>query len=342
MKKSLLALAALSAVAGAASAQVTLSGGVDQGVASVDGEKIVQTAGKSARSNLTFSGKEDLGDGMSVGFVLNHRFNPQNGTINGGGNGTAAEKANQIFRNSFIDLNTKAGSVRLGRYLSPLQELNGSYDAFGTDTVGSVHVGGLAANVRINSAVEYRSPTFAGIQLLLATTDSKAQGIQGQPRTRPMGVAVTFNQGPISLGVATDKTSGDTAANSNVDSLKTLGVYGKFTMPNKAAVMFQYEKGDTQKAGNAGATPAVVKGPIFTTKGYSLSAKMPVGMSDIKIGYMKKTPDVGNDEKKFGLGVDYNLSKRTQLYVDMGKRSGNSLSDANKKTMWDLGIYHKF
>jgi len=158
MKKSLLALAALTAFAGAASAQssVVISGGIDLGIASVgtviDGKAEndikMQTAGKSARSNLTFRGKEDLGGGMYASFYLNHRFNPENGTVNPGGNRESTD--NQFWRNSFVELGGNWGAVRLGRYLAPIQELNGNYDAFGTDTVGSVHVNSFG-NVRANS-----------------------------------------------------------------------------------------------------------------------------------------------------------------------------------------------
>lgn len=326
MKKSLLALAALSAVAGVASAQVTLSGSVDLGVARIDGNTVEQTAGKSGRSNLTFSGKEDLGNGMSAYFGLNMRFNPENGTTNPGGNASTLNAATnpnvQIFRNSWVGLATNAGSIQMGRFLAPFQELNGGYDAFGTDTVGSVHVNGLntgaGGNVRVNSAVEYRSPVMGGAQLLLLTADTNAQGI-ANPSTRPFGAGLSFNQGPISLALGTDKKA---------NGFKTMGAYGKFTLPSKAAFMFQYEKGDTSATA--------------TSKGYSLSAKVPVGMVDLKAGYATVKPSVGASKKKLGLGADYNLSKRTQLYVDMGKLSGDAVSVANKKNQFDVGIYHKF
>ncbi|MEY8688702.1 MAG: porin, partial [Leptothrix sp. (in: b-proteobacteria)] len=304
----------------------------------VDGATVEQTAGKSARSNLTFSGKEDLGNGMSAYFGLNMRFNPENGTTNPGGNVSTVTTSNgtngtgavantnnpnvQIFRNSWVGLNTNAGAVQMGRFLAPFQELNGNYDAFGTDTVGSVHVNafntGAAGNVRVNSALEYRSPVLGGAQVLLMTADTNAQGI-ATPTVRPFSAAVSFNQGPVSLGVGTDKKAND---------LKTLGVYGKFTLPSNAAVMFQYEKGDVSAT--------------TTSKGYSISTKVPVGAFDLKAGYLTVKPSVGASQKKLGLGVDYNLSKRTQLYVDMGKRSGDALTVDNKKNQFDVGIFHKF
>lgn len=352
MKKSLLALAALSAVAGAASAQVTLSGGVDLGVQSKNDNKTVATAG-APRSNLTFSGMEDMGGDMSAYFLLNMRFKPENGQTNPGANassptptpagGTAPAAGttntapdNQLFRNSYVGLTHKAaGSVQMGRFLAPLQENDAKYDAFGTDTVGSVNVSTAnvtgsnnKSNARLNSAIEYRSPVLAGVQLLVAAADTNAQGVTS-PSKRPLGVSISLNQGPVSLALAADRTAFD---------LKTNGLYGKFTLPNKAALMFQYEKGDF----NSAKTQKI--------KSYSLSTKVPVGMVDIKAGYLNTKTDITGAKamKKIGLGADYNLSKRTQLYVDLGKYSGGNgqtaadLTSVQKKTQYDIGIYHKF
>ena len=80
MKKSLLALAVLTAVSGAASAQssVTLYGKVDVGLVYDSGS----TAGKSLRidsgitggSRIGFKGVEDLGGGLKASFQLETGF----------------------------------------------------------------------------------------------------------------------------------------------------------------------------------------------------------------------------------------------------------------------------
>lgn len=337
MKKSLLALAALSAFAGAASAQVTLSGGVDAGVVSKLDNKTIAT--NAPRSNLTFSGKEDLGNGASAYFLLNLRFKPETGTTSPGGNGagTASATSDQLFRNSYLGLtHGTLGSVQLGRFLSPLQENDASYDPFGTFTVGSVNVstGNVTSttnnksNARLNSAIEYRSPVMGGAQLLVAAADTNNQGVAAaSATTRPAGASLSFNQGPVSLALAYDRTAND---------LKTAGVFGKFTLPNKAALMFQYEKGDYS------ASEKITS--------WSLGAKVPVAMVDVKLGYLNTKTDITGTtaQKKLGLGLDYNLSKRTLVYTDIGKYSGGNavatgdLSSVQKKTQWDIGIAHKF
>jgi predicted porin len=314
MKRSLLALAALTAFAGAASAQssVSLTGGIDLGIARVNGQTLMQTAGKSARSNITFSGKEDLGGGMYASFYINHRFNPENGTVNPGGNRNASD--NQFWRNSFVELGSGFGAVRLGRYLAPIQEFNGNYDAFGTDTVGSVHVNGFG-NVRTNSAVEYRSPNIAGFQLLGMIGDSKNQGAAVE-RNRAQGIGVQYAGGPVRVAAAWDKKA---------DGGKLIGLYGGYDF-GMAAVMGQYESWDAF-------------GPGDKIKRWSLSSKIPFGMAAVKVGYARWSDE---EIHKFGLGVDYNLSKRTQLYADLGKIGGDNATDTMKKTMFDVGVYHKF
>src|ERR1700761_2499534 len=76
MKKSLLALAVLTAVTGAASAQssVTLYGKVDLGLVldsgNAGGKSVRISSGVTGGSRLGFKGVEDLGGGMKASFQL--------------------------------------------------------------------------------------------------------------------------------------------------------------------------------------------------------------------------------------------------------------------------------
>lgn len=320
MKKTVFALAVLGLFAGAASAQssVTLSGGVDQGWARVDGDNQIRTAG-SYRSAMTISGKEDLGGGMYASFLMNHRFNPDEGTVNRGGNNSG--DTNQFWRNSFVELGSGMGALRVGRFLTPLQEVNGDYDPFGTDTVGSTHTGGIAGNVRVNNAVEYRSPKFGGAQLLAMGAESQGQGDTGtaaKPLKKVMGVALKFGFGGFHGALATDKRA---------NQIKTNGLYLGYKFGGGTNLVMQYESGDPS-------TTATEK-----VKRYSLGAKIPVGATDVKLGYTNWSDE---KKKKLGIGADYNLSKRTQLYADVGKQSGDGFTDTQRKAQFDLGIFHRF
>jgi predicted porin len=320
MKKTLLALAALSAITGAAQAQssVTLSGGVDLGIRRANGEYTMTNAG-SSRTNVTLSGTEDLGGGMRAFFYMNHRFNLNTG---------AQRDANAFWRQGWVGLGGAFGNVRLGKMLPPLQLLNGDFDPFGTDTVGSVHTGGGFAGVttygsRYANAIYYTSPSLGGLtgHAMIAAADNNGQigatsaALAPQGSERPVGFAVDYAAGPVRVAFGYDKNGND---------LKTTGLYGSYNA-GFATFMGQWEKQDQSTSTDV--------------KRWSLGASVPFGAASLKAGYTK-----WSDEKvsKLGLGVWYSLSKRTTLYTDMGKVSGNGASTTAKKTQFDLGVNHKF
>ena len=332
MKKSLLALAVLSAFAGAASAQssVTLSGRVDAGIvreADASGKSGWTMRGSQSGYNaLTFSGREDLGGGMNAFFTLNHRFNISTGTNNPGGN--AGGDTNQFYRNAFVGLGGGFGDVRLGRILMPLQDMNGGFDPFDTGYVATTHTGGIGATVRANNAIYYRTPSLGGffVHAAIAAGDQQVFGVApGSPvgtapsyRTsaeRPIGIAGGYYAGPIRVGLAYDKNGAD---------LKTIGLYGSFNA-GFATILGQVEKGDISTSTD------VLR--------WSLGAKVPLGAVTLKAGFTKWSDE---NIKKFGLGAQYDLSKRTNIYTDVGKLSGNGVSSAARKATFDLGVTHAF
>jgi predicted porin len=316
MKKSLLALAVLGAFAGVASAQssVTLSGGVDLAVAKKNGAYEMGTSG-SSRSNFTLSGTEDLGGGMSAFFVLNHRFKPNDGTINSGGN-VGPAGTTQFYRNAFVGLKGGFGDIRLGRIIMPLQDFNGGFEPWGGgDTVGSIHTGGINATVRANNTIFYRTPVLGGFQLLGAIAAGEGQLANNGGPERPVGAGLRYDGGPFSVGVAWDRNTVD---------LETLGAYAKYAF-GFGTIYAQYEKGDLTQN--------------IEVDRFSVAVAVPFGAVTAKLGYMDRSDE---DQKKVGAGLEYNLSKRTQLYTNFGKQSGNGYTATQKKAQFDVGIWHKF
>jgi predicted porin len=318
MKKSLLALAVLSAFAGAASAQssVTLSGRVDAGVIRSGGQWTMGGS-QSGYNALTFSGREDLGGGMNAFFTLNHRFRINTGEVNNPG-GTG-----HFYRNAFVGLGGGFGDVRLGRMLMPLQEWNGAFDAFDTGYVASTHTGGINATVRSTNTIYYRSPSMGGLFVhgAIAAGENQINGEcnscgVGAVSERPAGVAVGYAGGPFRVVLAYDKNGVDE---------KTIGLYGGYNA-GFANFMAQYEKGDRLLG-----TDEVDR--------WSLSAKVPLGAVTFKAGYTHWSDE---EKKKIGVGLQYDLSKRTNLYTNVGKASGDGWTDAQKKAAFDVGVTHAF
>jgi len=337
MKKSLLALAVLGVFASAASAQssVTLSGGVDLGVIYKGPTKdwTMGTSGSSA-SFFTLSGSEDLGGGMKAFFLMNHRFRPNTGEINVAGN-VAGTSPQYFWRQSWVGLSGGFGDVRLGKMLMPLQDFNGGFEPwFGGDTVGATHTGGPVATVRATNAIYYRSPSMGGLQLHAGIGAAEGQiaaecgSCTPLNKERPMGLGLRYDAGPLSAAVAFDRNTAD---------FDTVGLYGKYNFG--AAILYgQYEKSE-----------------ITTTiddNRFSVGADVPFGAWTGKVGLLRIKRDLAAgssaSQTKLGLGLWYALSKRTSLYTDLGKPSGDNLSTGasltsnEKKASFDLGIRHKF
>ena len=355
MKKSLLALAVLGAFAGAASAQssVTLKGTLDAGVThtgTATGYAWALGGAGSAFNNFTMTGREDLGAGMYAFFNLNMRFRIQNGTINSADYGTQTGGASQpiFFRQDWVGLGGGFGQVRLGRMLMPLQEMNGNYDIwYGGYTVASTHTGGITATIRADSAIYYRSPNMGGLVVDAAIAAGKGQlqaetqnnygssaplpGNPGGFGQRPVGFSLQYTAGPLKVGLAYDRNYAD---------YKTTGLYAKY---NFGAFILngQYEDGD----GNNNLVAAFSKEKI---KAASISADIPVGPMVYKVGYLNYHSNVANSSAhKFGFGGEYNLSKRTLIYSDIGKSTGNRLTvvksyAGDDKTQFDIGLRHSF
>ena len=271
---------------------------------------------------------------MTATAYLNHRFKPDDGTLNPGS--VVAAGSTQFYRHSFVQLGGGFGEVRLGRYLPPLQELNGAFDVFGTDTVGSTHTQGINAGARYNNIIEYRSPKLGGVQVL-AMYATREDNVNNAPAgsfapEHPTGLSARYTAGPVDAAVAWDR---------NGLGQKTIGVYGAYDF-GAAVLQGQFEKGDVTPGvlpvNNSGAIPGA---GVTSAKRWSVSTKIPVGVAVIKAGYLRF---VDEQARKIGVGVDYNLSKRTNLYSDLGKMSGDNpaLTEDNKKTRLDVGIWHRF
>ena len=343
MKWSLIALATLSAVAGSASAQssVTLSGAVDAGIRRVgtaSGSDWQLGGSGSSNNRFILSGREDLGGGMSAIFSLQHRFNIQNGTI-GGTTFSQPANANVFWRESWVGLAGGFGDVRLGRILMPLQDMNGGFEPWGVTTVGSVHTGGINATIRGNNVIYYRSPNMGGLSAHAAIAAAEGQlsaenggSIAGAitptafvNRERPIGFNVRYASGPINVGVAYDRNSAD---------MKTTGLYGSYNF-GAFRLMGQFEKGDNYTTA-AGTTKEDIKN-------LSLGIAAPLGPVEVRAGYVRVNSNLARrDGSKLGFGGVYNLSKRTNLYATLGKSSGDRYTAAQKKAAFDLGVTHRF
>ena len=126
MKKTLIAVAALTAAAGAfAQSTVTIFGVLDTSVAHISsgGSKVTGLSnGGLSSSRLGFRGTEDLGGGLAAGFWLEGGLAVDNG--NSGGYGLERRSTVSLSSNTF-------GELRLGRDKVPAYLNIETFDPFG-------------------------------------------------------------------------------------------------------------------------------------------------------------------------------------------------------------------
>ena len=151
MKKTLAAVAVLGAFAGSAlAADVQLYGIVDEGLAyshvDLDGaadatDSFSMNSGMQSGSRFGFKGTEDLGNGLTVGFILEHQFHSDDGSL---------ADADHIFRReSSLFLQGGFGKVAMGR-MGSINGVTSSWakygvlSAFGTSWDYSAQAGSWA------------------------------------------------------------------------------------------------------------------------------------------------------------------------------------------------------
>lgn len=313
MKKSLIALAVLSAVAGAAQAQssnVTIYGLVDMGIQRQDIGGTATTAldsGNQSGSRLGFKGTEDLGGGLKANFKLEMGVFADNGASQGG---------LTFGRQAYVGLSGNFGSVNFGRQYTPMFLAIDSFDPFSTGltsgTAGaSTSSFGAAAymepNVvgpRKNNSVTYSTNDLGGfVGSLMYGLGNEIPG--NNQSGRYMSMSAAYTAGPMYLvGVYSDSEN----------------VTGKFaTKSSLFAATYDFSvvklAGAYQYIKDEGTPTEVLKRDV-----YSIGATVPVSAAgSFLFNYIttkNKNHEIADaDANQTAIGYTHSLSKRTNLYT---------------------------
>lgn len=202
-QKTTLALLALSAFAGVAHAQssVTLYGIADAGILynNNNGGHSQVSLSTANSSRFGLKGTEDLGGGLSAIFTLENGYTISSGGLSQGG---------LLFgRKAFVGLSsTTYGTLTAGRQYSASNDQTSQF-ASGADWAASgLGFGTRAADVdnvdtsnRIANTIKYQSPTFSGFNF----TALYSLGGQAGDFTKNSvwDLAAGYSNGPIKLGV---------------------------------------------------------------------------------------------------------------------------------------------
>jgi predicted porin len=316
MKKSLLALAAMTAFAGAASAQssVTIGGIVDLAARNVKngsaGSVKSLSSGGQATSRIYFRGTEDLGGGLKAGFWLESEVAPDTGS----GGSTVAGASNFWARRSTVSLMGNFGEVRLGRHFTANFESFNVVEIFGYVGVASPanlrgsffgNAGSQSPSVRFSNSISYYLPSMGG----LVGQVQVAAGEGSSASNKATGIRLGYGAGPLTLTGSWQKVDKQLAM---TDDLTSVNIGGRYNF-GAATIGAMYEKSDYGIAGRT------LKQELAT-----VNITVPMGAGKFLAQYTKSggtgaaaTP-AQYSAKMFGLGYVYSMSKRTSLYANYG------------------------
>lgn len=334
MKKTLIAFAALSAIAGVAQAQsaVTLYGVADvhfgqksttTNVASV-GTKVTQTVVDSGGHNGSrwgLKGAEDLGGGLKAIFQLESGFTIDNGNV--------ANGATMFGRQAFVGLSGGFGTVTMGRQYTAYDALRGATNNTNDSSFAATGVwaAGMADySNRVNNSIAYASPNMSGFSgaVVLALGEDKTAVASASRNT---SLNLMYANGPILAGYAYQQEKAVGGANSNKYNL----------------LAGSYDFGVAKIVGGYN----TAKNNTTKDKEYQLGVSAPFGAATVYAGYARSKTEVAGASSTatgYSLMGTYDLSKRTRLYAAYNnlKDNGASVNGTYKTSVLVGGIKHSF
>jgi predicted porin len=360
MKKSLLALAVLTAVSGAASAQssVTLYGKVDLGMvydSGNSGHSVRLASGVTGGSRIGFKGVEDLGGGTKFSFQLETGYcadsasaqstnvTNSSGTVIGttGAPNFCTGSNNFMGRQAHGDLTGSFGALSAGRQYSLGFNNLATIDPFGAGFAGQTNNVSAAtgiylmdpSGIRLNNSVTYSTPNIAGFTGSFETAFGEQTGNwQGNRET---GAGLNYASGPAYAGV-TYYNQSNTAGNAPAKKVLTFG--GTYDL----GVVKLHAMGQKVSGTAALDILSVMGGVTVPLAGGNLLASY--------IHHNDRT-NLNRDANQYGIGYQYPLSKRTSLYTSFARITnfnggnilvGNATETGTGNKGFNAGVVHNF
>ncbi|MFG6413161.1 porin [Roseateles sp. DC23W] len=355
---SALALAASSAVfaqsaAPSSGSQVTLYGILDANVQVLDGaarQTRVQSGGLSG-SRFGLRGSEDLGGGLKAFFTLESGINVDDGTYG----------QNAFWgRQAFVGLATPYGKVSLGRQYGSVYTLTNEFSQFSNVGSGAstAVIGGFGGYepvrgsdgsatgnggpARVNNSVKLESASYGGFSAGALWGMGEVAGGTADNRVADIYGRYTGHGVDAMVSVVDDKAD---ALGQHLRTVSAAAVYDWNNLRFNGGVMQVDDRGIGDRDG----------------QGYWLGASYRLGQHQFKGQYVESKNDgalVDGKTQAFGVGYQYDLSKRTALYSSVTRFKNDGvgyvsraagtipvgLTDANDRNLTEFvaGIRHSF
>jgi predicted porin len=380
MKKSLLAIAAMTAFAGAAHAQssVTVYGIYDGGFnskqtdeTSTANAKLQSSAngmsgGESASSRIGFKGVEKLDGDLSATFNLEYGFAPSTGTLSTtAGTAAATQGSESTTRTAIVGLASKKfGSINIGRQTTGIHSIvagnvwggnnmigDMTYSSFASTSAGANNtVNGRVSSVatRINGMTTYKSPTIMGASLRADYANSTSTA-NDQPgiQTGYRGLSAQYKWGPITANAGTARL----ATNEAIPSAAFSGLVTTINAANISYsgiknLLVQYTFATNKTESDAGVMASMVRAQKLSAK-YQIGKFTPFaqyGTGNTQGVRSLAAANTSTEDKAMQVGVEYSMSKRTNLYAAYGNQERKQVQTTGKTKITEasVGLRHTF
>ena len=301
-------------------------------------------------SRIGFKGTEDLGGGMQASFQLEGKLN-----IDTGENANYDQQANStgsafFGRQSWVGLSGNFGTVQLGKTWTSYDGVKGKFehaDNTNVGVTGDVWGTGNAYNSNIANQIKYTLPLSGGLTASLgyAFGEDKTATESAKDLT---SLGVTFESGPFAVGYgyqneaqnavgAKDSTFNLVGASYDLGAAKVVASWSESTYNTGSLV--DVTKTIGSETGDA------------KDKEYQLGVKLPMGASNLYVGYASSKVNVAGSERAkadgYVLAATYSLSKRTTAYAGYttAKRTRNlglPGQVSGRKYTSTFGVRHAF
>lgn len=313
MKKLLPAVALAAALPATALAQssVTLYGIADAGIGWSDGDAsggkgtMVVESGYQATSRIGIRGTEDLGGGLKAVFNLESGIKLDTGE---------SDATGFWQRRAVVGLAGRFGEVVVGRDYTPGYKSAGLTDVMSYGLYGnwaSFHTGANGITIRASNGVHYAGK-FGGLTLRAAW----AEGEVAQPGSSGdiYGVAADWKSGPLVMQGYYQEIN-----NAAGDAVKQAGIGAGYRFDGLRLTV------SWGLADNPGSIRSATN--IRKTQGLGLGAGIRVGAGEVlaQLIRLDRSMVAGGDAKAtvFGIAYVHPLSKRTNLYANIGMTKNN-------------------
>ncbi|GLC95149.1 porin [Cupriavidus sp. TA19] len=372
MKRSLIALAALSAMAGAANAQssVTLYGVIDIGIEYVNRVATAPTTlqpslagvapvgkrfglpsnGGLSASRWGLRGVEDLGGGLKAYFVLESQFNPDTGALAG--------NTGLFNRQAYVGLGNQYGKLTFGKQYSSLAEGMLNFSPTRAAPAYEPGVWWLGINYRPANTVKYTG-NFGAVSATahysfgagVGLTSLSPSGVlynggtgetPGAPRDNTAwGASVSYLNNGFGLGVGYDQWNPASTVG-NPGKVRKAGIAGSYSIgPTK--LIGGYRWGDQTYANGR---TAMRDDYWFAGVSYRVNAALDFQLayfySNIKQLALSNSAAPINpaNPQQVSFVADYAFSKRTDVYLTTAWAHNGSLANDGPFTGYLFNYAH--